>query len=719
MSSPGSKNHFNYMKNKFLNSILILAFIFIGSIAQAEEPASNPPLDTTAPIISLSGDSIVYINKGDVYVDSGATALDDVDGDISSNIISISSIDTNTVGHYSVSYNVKDFSLNSAVEVKRTVIVDPTPVTIVLKAYAGDAVLFDGTETVNACEESPNSGIRTINGKCAVEQSGLSNTWTWDYAPSGWMDELGTYSTASDYSKYWGWFYQIKNEDLNSGSTGLNQHVLQDEEQIVLTYNSYPLKISADKYSGTIGDTIVFTAEEKSTYDSNFNMIWTPSTDVVISIGGQSCSTVSDGTCSLIMNEDGVFKATGSKTLYVPYSLDITILPASSGGGGGIPVPTFSISNANNFLLSKQNPDGSFGDTLYTDWVAISAGISNAPFVVKLKNYLQNNVFNSDVITDNERHAMALSALGISPYNGTTVNYIDKIVKSFDGTQIGDTNLINDDIFGLIILGKSGYTQEDDFISKDISYVVGYQLPNGSWGDSADMTAAGLQALRFYGGNSDAINRAENYLIINQNQSNGGFGNNFSTSWALQAMSLNNSLSLNVTRAENYLTKNQQIDGGMEDVNSDISNRIWSTSYAIPAIMHKSFSNSLNNFGKYITPIVASGGGSIEIKKEIKKEEVTVKKDDLVEKIPEITNKEILPIKTKEIAKIQKTNQVVQNKTITIQNKDAVKSSDQSSKVNLSASAANSDVSDKIYKFMGGIFSGIAHAFKSFVSIFN
>ena len=61
-------------------------------------------------------------------------------------------------------------------------------------------------------------------------------------------------------------------------------------------------------------------------------------------------------------------------------------------------------------------------------------------------------------VTDYERHAMALMTLGINPYNGTSVNYIQKIVDSFDGNQIGDPSLINDDVFAIFPLVKSGYS---------------------------------------------------------------------------------------------------------------------------------------------------------------------------------------------------------------------------------------------------------------------
>ena len=57
---------------------------------QAEEVVRKVTVqaaDTLPPLLSLKGQSVVYITQGDVYTDAGATALDERDGDISSSII--------------------------------------------------------------------------------------------------------------------------------------------------------------------------------------------------------------------------------------------------------------------------------------------------------------------------------------------------------------------------------------------------------------------------------------------------------------------------------------------------------------------------------------------------------------------------------------------------------------------------------------------------------
>jgi hypothetical protein len=84
-------------------------------------------VDTTVPVITLTGNATVTIEVGKTYTDQGTTALDNFDGDITSSIVEVSTVETSIVGVYTVTYNVTDANGNSAVEVTRTVsIVDTT-----------------------------------------------------------------------------------------------------------------------------------------------------------------------------------------------------------------------------------------------------------------------------------------------------------------------------------------------------------------------------------------------------------------------------------------------------------------------------------------------------------------------------------------------------------------------------------------------------------------
>jgi hypothetical protein len=83
--------------------------------------------DDTPPVIVLLGDNPLLISRGDTYKEYGATAHDEVDGDITDLIeIDSATVDTAVIGEYVVTYNVADTAGNDADEVIRTVYVVDT-----------------------------------------------------------------------------------------------------------------------------------------------------------------------------------------------------------------------------------------------------------------------------------------------------------------------------------------------------------------------------------------------------------------------------------------------------------------------------------------------------------------------------------------------------------------------------------------------------------------
>ena len=114
-SGNGSYKDTNWIA--IINSIDFIFHVYTGD-----------PIDTTPPVITLTGSATVNITVGASYLDAGATALDDIDGDITSYIVTVNSVNTAIIGTYTVTYNVTDLSGNIATQVTRTVIVSPESV---------------------------------------------------------------------------------------------------------------------------------------------------------------------------------------------------------------------------------------------------------------------------------------------------------------------------------------------------------------------------------------------------------------------------------------------------------------------------------------------------------------------------------------------------------------------------------------------------------------
>ena len=103
--------------------------------------------DNTAPVITLKGEQSVTVNVGENYEDAGATAHDDVDGDITQSIEITGLIITGIPGVYTLTFKVKDKSGNAAASVVRTIKVvklGPPMLTIVRNANGTVTVTFDG-----------------------------------------------------------------------------------------------------------------------------------------------------------------------------------------------------------------------------------------------------------------------------------------------------------------------------------------------------------------------------------------------------------------------------------------------------------------------------------------------------------------------------------------------------------------------------------------------
>lgn len=91
----------------------------------------NFTIDTTTPVITLLGNATENVANGDPYTDAGATASDNIDGDITAIIATtiindvdgLGTFDNTKAATYTYRYNVSDAAGNAATEVTRTVVV--------------------------------------------------------------------------------------------------------------------------------------------------------------------------------------------------------------------------------------------------------------------------------------------------------------------------------------------------------------------------------------------------------------------------------------------------------------------------------------------------------------------------------------------------------------------------------------------------------------------
>ena len=131
------------------------------------EYSYNTRIDNTIPVITLLGSSTVEICQNETYIDAGATASDNCDGDISASVVATGSVDTNVPGSYTLYYNVKDNCGNDAVQVTRSVTVLAKPSASILPDPA--YMIVGGSVSLNG---NPSGGSGTYS----------SHEWTGDGA---------------------------------------------------------------------------------------------------------------------------------------------------------------------------------------------------------------------------------------------------------------------------------------------------------------------------------------------------------------------------------------------------------------------------------------------------------------------------------------------------------------------------------------------------------
>lgn len=292
---------------------------------------------------------------------------------------------------------------------------------------------------------------------------------------------------------------------------------------------------------------------------------------------------------------------------------------SSVGSGGAVLHDPFNIPLAILYLQSKEDSqNGSFDSAMLTDWVAIATAGGNAGDLrTRLTGYEKAVQPQFSSVLGYEQHAMALESLGIDPYTGTPTDYIASITSAYDGTEIGASSDVANDIFAIFPLVHAGYTESDGIIERTTAYILSQQKSDGSFAEDPGLTAAAIQALgsvRSLPGTSDAITKASFYLHTAQKQ-DGSFNSTADTSWADQAIAaLGGSVfdwsHNSYATPDYYLATIQQSDGAVESTGVGDQVRILATAYAIPAVEHKSWNDLLQSFSKPTPPPAPAAAGA-------------------------------------------------------------------------------------------------------------
>ncbi len=126
-------------------------------------------VDTTAPVITLTGNANVSLLAGESYTDAGASATDAYEGSIA--VLTNGSVDASTAGTYTLTYSAADSSDNIS-ELTRTVLVMPSSMLSIQTSDYFDGDAIEGVAvTVNSMQNGTSvarSGVTDNNGETTI-----------------------------------------------------------------------------------------------------------------------------------------------------------------------------------------------------------------------------------------------------------------------------------------------------------------------------------------------------------------------------------------------------------------------------------------------------------------------------------------------------------------------------------------------------------------------
>ena len=138
---------------------------------------SMPPVpDTTAPAITLKGNSEIHIPVGTEYKDADAVALDQTDGNIA--VVKSGRVDTTTAGKYTITYTATDAAGNTATATRTVIVENPK-----ISDTAAPVITLNGDTQVrivagDTYSDAGAAATDETDGTVTVEKSGQVDTTT-------------------------------------------------------------------------------------------------------------------------------------------------------------------------------------------------------------------------------------------------------------------------------------------------------------------------------------------------------------------------------------------------------------------------------------------------------------------------------------------------------------------------------------------------------------
>lgn len=286
-----------FAKRNVLASTIALTFAISGCGSDSDntielEDLLEANLDTTPPVITLTGDNPVTIAHGSTYVDAGATATDDVDGTVTVSD-NASSIDTTSLGEQTVTYSASDTAGNSAQATRTVNVADLTPPVITLTGDAVVELFVNDTYTDAGATATDNIDTTVTVTSTNDLDASMAGTYTYTYSA---MDAAG--NDATDVTRTINVTAPVLTGTAAAGAAIVGTVTVKDalgnsRSAVIEADGSYSVDVSGLtapfrlRAEGTVGGKTykLHSYAESATPESTVNI--TPFTDLIISNAAQ------------------------------------------------------------------------------------------------------------------------------------------------------------------------------------------------------------------------------------------------------------------------------------------------------------------------------------------------------------------------------------------------------------------------------------------------
>ncbi|WP_112182431.1 immune inhibitor A domain-containing protein [Paraliobacillus zengyii] len=202
-------------------------------------------VDEEVPYIELSGDTVIELQVGTSYQELGYVAEDNLDGDITEQVVVTGEIDTETVGEYTLVYTVADENDNVFAVTRTVLVVDHTAPIIELK---GDASV-------------------TLEVGAVYEDAGISATDNYDGDVTDIVTVTGSVDT--DVLGEYTLTYKVIDESGNEATITRTVHIIDTHAPTIELAGVDPYILEAglayleqgftatDNYEGNITDNVI------------------------------------------------------------------------------------------------------------------------------------------------------------------------------------------------------------------------------------------------------------------------------------------------------------------------------------------------------------------------------------------------------------------------------------------------------------------------------